>query len=115
MIEILDTIKSWFCGIFNDTAADDVTIDIAKANYQKYQDELKQKQKEYIKEVCNAIRIRSREGHTLCVTKSAWDCDYMTNEFLIEMKEYFEQRGFKVEKQGYNADSSDAWLKISWE
>ena len=93
---------------------DDVNIDIARANYQKYQDDLKQRQKEYIKTLCNEIRKCSRQGWK-SVTTEDLSCKFMTYEFMMELKEYFEQRGFNVKEESFKTGRITSWLRISWE
>ena len=92
--------KNWIRNIFNlgVEVSDDVNIDIAMANYQKYQEDLKVRQKAYIKTLCNKIKIASRDGFKFIDTLELNSESFMTQPFLMEIKEYFEQRGFKVEK-----------------
>lgn len=110
--------KDWIRDIFNlgapENENDDVNIDIAKANYQKYQDELKQQQKEYIKILCNEIKKKSRTGHRYIWTDD-YTCTFMTPEFMAEMKEYFEQRGFCVAEKNNGYGVRYTWLEIRWD
>lgn len=94
--------------------ADDVNVDIARANYQKYQDELKEIQKNYIKTLCDRIKLASRDGCKSIKTANLLN-DFMTYEFMMEMKEYFEQRGFCVKEESNNSGALTSWLRISWE
>ena len=114
---IKDKIKNWIRDAINlgmtDTA-DDVNVDIARANYQKYQDELKQRQKNYIKTVCDRIKIASRDGCKSIETANLLN-DFMTYEFMMELKEYFEQRGFQVKEESSSSGVLTSWLRISWE
>ena len=110
--------KDWIKDLWNlgmMEASDDVNIDIAKANYQKHQDDLKHQQDEYIKNVCRKIKQESRLGDkytdTLCVN----DKEFMTQEFLHEMKAYFEQRGFQADIADHPFGSYGPWLRIRWE
>ena len=109
-------IKNWTKDIINlgiQDTIDDVNVDIARANYQKYQDELKKIQKNYIKTVCNKIKIASRNGCKSIETVSSLT-DFMTHEFMMEMKEYFEQRGFCVKEESNKSGLITSWLRISW-
>ena len=110
---IKDKIKSWIKNTINlgVDASDDVNIDIARANYQMYQDELEQQRKDYINSLCNRIKIFARYGDQFIVTASSLN-DFMTHEFMMELKEYFEQRGFRVREE---SDLTSSWLRISWE
>ena len=109
-------IKNWIKDIINlgiQDTIDDVNVDIARANYQKYQDELKEIQKNYIKTVCDRIKIASRDGCKSIETENSL-ADFMTHEFMMEMKEYFEQRGFCVKEESNKSDLITSWLRISW-
>ena len=113
---IKNKIKNWLRGIINlsvDTS-DDVNVDIARANYQKYQDELEQRQKDYIVAVCNRIKGASRNGYKNIETANLLN-DFMTYEFMMELKEYFEQRGFNVKEESSSTGAITSWLRISWE
>lgn len=109
-------IKNWLRDIVNlgVNTSEDVNVDIAKANYQKYQDELEQQRKDYIKNVCNRIKIESRNGCKSIETASLLN-NFMTYEFMMEIKEYFEQRGFNVKEESNRTGVLTSWLRISWE
>lgn len=110
---IKDKIKNWLRDVTNlgvDTS-DDVNVDIARANYQKYQDELKKKRKEYIKTLCYRIKSQSRDGYKHIATMN-FSNEIMSFEFIDELRVYFEQRGFEVvERHGV----FEGWLEISWQ
>ena len=108
-------IKNWSRDIVNsvDNLSDDVNIDIAKANYQKYQDRLKQRQKEYIKILCQKIKLASINGSTFVDTADTFE-DFMTYDFMKEIKEYFKERGFYVTEQDSSSGKVISWLRISW-
>jgi hypothetical protein len=108
--------KDWIKDLWNfsmDTS-DDVNIDIARANYQKHQDDLKRNQNDYIKTLCRKIKAAARDGRKYIETLHAFDEDFMTTEFIYEMKEYFEQRGFDAKIETYHYGIDYPWLKISW-
>ena len=110
--------KNWIRDMFdlsNIKFDDDVNIDIAKANYQKYQDDLKEKQTNYIKTVCGRIKVASRDGDKFIDTFALRDEAFMTYEFMMEMKEYFEHRGFKVVEKRNCYGAIKTWLRISWD
>lgn len=107
--------KDWIKYLWNlgmDTS-DDINIDIARANYQKHQNDLKRKQNDYIKTLCGAIKVDARKGKKYIDTLNVLEKDFMTAEFIIEMKTYFEQRGFKADVT--NCGLSRCWLRISWD
>ena len=101
----------WNLGI---ETSDDVNIDIARANYQKHQDKLKRKQNDYIKTICGKIKVAARNGSKHIDTLSVRDTDFITKEFLDEMKEYFEQRGFNAKIESNYYAMNYPWLRISW-
>lgn len=117
---IKDKIKNWFRDAINlgMAVSDDVNVDIARINYQAYQqayqDELEQRRKDYIKTICNRIKVVSRDGCQSIETENLLN-DFMTYEFMMELKEYFEQRGFHVTEEGSNSGVITSWLRISWE
>lgn len=90
-----------------------ITADIAKENNQAYLNSLRAKQRIYIKQLCLDINNKSKEGAQRIYTRSNTECSFMTKEFMTEIKEYFEKRGFTVEKRddGYN---EEYWFVISW-
>ena len=116
---LANRIKNWLIDMINlgmrydVDITDDVNIDIAKANYQKYQDELEQKRKDYIKTLCNRIKTASRNGCKSIETESSLN-DFMTHEFMMEIKCYFEQRGFNVKEESSFSGVFTSWLRISW-
>lgn len=113
---IKDKIKNWFkdTSHLDTTMSDDVNVDIARANYQKYQDKLEQQRKKYIKALCNEIKAESRNGYKSITTLDEYDGDFMSYEFLKELKEYFKQRGFEVEIEQSYYGLRKSWLRISW-
>ena len=112
---IKNKIKNWFANMINLNVniSDDVNVDIAKNNYKKYQDDLEQERKDYIKILCNQIKISSRNGSKSIVTFDLHHT-FMSYEFMMELKEYFEQRGFNVEIERSRTGLITSWLRISW-
>lgn len=90
--------------------ADDVTADIARANYLKYQKKLNKKRKAYLKVLCRNIKNRAQMGGTSVCTIDL-DDERMSPEFIAELTEYFEYRGFEVKK---HVGTFSSWLNISW-
>jgi hypothetical protein len=109
-------IKEWFKDInnFGIDQSDDVNVDIARTNYQKYQDEQEKERRNYLKEVCREIKIASRCGKKSITTATLLDTSFMTYKFMLEMKDYFEQRGFVVKEENNRSGILTSWLKISW-
>lgn len=94
---------------------EELTVDVAKANYQKYCDDLKKERSDYIKSLCSEIKIKSRNGAKFIETVSLLK-DFMTYDYMInELKPYFESRGFKVTEEDNNTGVITSWLRISWE
>lgn len=110
-------IKNWIKKTINciDNDIDnDVNVDIARENYQKYQDELEKQRKDYIKSLYNKIRYASRHGCKSIETANLLE-NFMTYKFLMELKEHFEQRGFDVREESSRSGIITSWLRISWE
>ena len=104
----LKNIKNWL------NVNEDMTVDIARANYKKYEDGLDKMRKAYIKGLCEQIKKDARDGRRSMTTLDT--CyDFVTYEYLEEIKEYFEQRGFKVKEESNHTGILKSWLRISWE
>lgn len=95
---------------FKNLFSRDIAVDTARTNYAKYERNLKRRQKQHIKDLCKSIRSLSKNGCRFITTADTY-YDFVTYEFLHEIKEYFEQRGFEV-KEIDGTESS--WLKIIW-
>lgn len=93
-----------------------INVNIAKTNHQKYNQKYIGKQKhrlkKYLKSLCKQIKMSSKIGLTSIDTKT---CD----GFKAETKEYFEQRGFNVQENSdyssYFISRRGSYLTISWE
>jgi hypothetical protein len=104
----LKKIKNWL------KSNDDITVDVARDNYKKYEDGLEKMRKTYIKGLCDQIKTEARKGHKSITTLDT--CyDFVTYEYLEDLKEYFEQRGFKVKEESNHTGILKSWLRISWE
>lgn len=101
-------LKNWLSN--NAVCADDVTADLARANYLKYQKNLGKRRKAYLKVLCRNIKDRAKTGGTNVCTID-FDDERMSPEFITELTEYFEQRGFEVKKC---IGTFSSWLTISW-
>lgn len=105
-------IKNWWSNPEEDFA--DFTVDTAKSNYKKYQNDLKRKQMDYIRHLCDEIKVVSRRGQQSVETVNLLN-DFMTRDFMIELKEYFENKGFSVKEESNKTGILTSWLRISWE
>lgn len=104
----LKNIKNWFNG-YGDT-----TVEVARDIRKKHEDDLEKMRKAYIKELCDQIKTDARKG---CKSTTTVDTlyDFITYEYLNELKEYFEQRGFKVKEESNRTGILKSWLRIIWE
>ncbi len=93
----------------------DVTFDMARANYNQYEQELKKKQQNYLKQLCENIKTESRWGNLSTTTLYTREEEFMTDDFLQELKIYFMSRGFKVEEEKHLYSMLKRCLRISWE
>lgn len=113
---MISKIKKWFANSTLDCkrTSDDVDVEVARANYQIYQDRLKQQQDEYTKALCKKIKLAAIQGKQSIETATLLN-DFMTKEFMVELKRYFEQRGFAVSEERNSSGVLTSWLKISWQ
>lgn len=97
---------------------DDITVNMAKSNCERYEkeheDALQRMRNTYIKQLCNDIKAASKRGKKSIKTVDTF-YDFMTYEFMEEVGEYFEQRGFKIKKENSATGVYKSWLRISWE
>lgn len=93
----------------------EVTFDMARANYKKYELNLKTKQQVYLKQLCERIKTESRLGHLSTTTLYTREEEFMTDDFLQELKIYFMSRGFKVKEENHLYSMIKKCLRISWE
>lgn len=105
---MFEKIMNWF------ENKDDVTADIAKSNNRLYEFQLEEKRREYIKTLCRQIKTASSNGGK-CILTADLNRDIMTYEFMMEIKEYFEQRGFDVKEESSRSGILTSWLRISWQ
>lgn len=119
---LIKRVKNWIQDIndliliMSQDGIDDVNVNIAKKNYQKHQQEqqnqLDQKRQDYLISLCKRIKIVSKQGGTSICTHS-FENKLMTDDFMIEIQEYFKKRGFRVQKK--KAFNHYDYLEISWE
>lgn len=136
-------LKEWFKNMLKDAANIDdyisnygkdndcdVDVKTARHNYEKYQNDLEQRQQDLIKKWCKEIKEASSNGKKFISTnqfvteddknKILWLindggnlCDFPSNSSLEYFQQYFEERGFKVVKIEYPTNNI-CCLKIIW-
>ena len=99
--------------ILNDySQVEDITASLAKSCQAWYKIELENKRREYKEELIRKIVYVALHNSDHIVTRDT-NTDFITREFLEELKEYFEDRDFHCELRDYNnRERSD--LLISW-
>lgn len=91
----------------------EVNVEIAKQEYNLYQEDLKKRQEEYIDSLNKNIKVYARKGYKSFCTNDN-NRDFMTTEFMDYLKSYYEARGFKVIEEGSKTGLMSWWLRISW-
>lgn len=107
----------------------DIDVKVARANYEAYQNDLRQRQKNLIKKWCEEIKEASSKGEKFIFTdqfvtdddkdKILWlvnggmACDFPPNASLQYFQQHFEERGFKVVRIKYPTNNI-CCLKIIW-
>ena len=114
MSEISDKINSTVTleDILNDyNQVEDITASLARSCRAWYKIELENKRREYKKELIKKIVYVALHNGASVTTRDT-NTDYITREFLEELKKYFEDREFYCELRDYSGEKSD--LLISW-
>lgn len=88
----------------------DINIDIAKSNYEKFKEKTKLKREDYLKTLYYLINRDSANGKLFVDTPNICNEDFITYEFLVELGDYFKEKGFKCELFG---NSNSGYLRIS--
>ena len=89
-------------------------VNIAKENYNTYLKRQEQRRKDYIYELEDEIKEASLDGKLSIVTYNT-HCDFISYDYLDELKRIFENKGFTVTKECSNSGLLTDWLRISWE
>ena len=89
---------------------DNINLDIAKSNYEKYKEKTKLKRDNYIKTLYYLINRDSTNGKLFVDTLNIRDSDFITYDFLVELGDYFKEKGFKCELFGGH---NSGYLRIS--
>ena len=115
MSEISDEINSRITLediLSDDTPVEDITAGLAKNCKAWYKIELEKQRREYKEELIRKIVYVALHNSDHVVTRDT-NTDFITKEFLEELKKYFEDREFHCELRYYdNRERSD--LLISW-
>ena len=114
MSDISDRINSTITleDILNDySQVEDITASLARSCKAWYKIELENKRREYKEELIKKIIYAALHNSDHIVTRDT-NTDFITREFLEELKKYFEDREFHCELRDYDEKKSD--LLISW-
>ena len=96
----------------DDTPVEDITADLAKSCQAWYKIELENKRREYKEELIKKIIYVALHNGASVTTRDT-NTDFITKEFLEELKEYFEDREFHCELREYDGGKRSDLL-ISW-
>lgn len=110
--EIIHDTKE-FDSLLNDKK-EDFNVNVAKKYYDVHLQRQEQRRKDYIYELEEEIKQAALDGHLSIITHNA-HYDFMSFDYLDELKKYFENKGFNVEKESSNSGLLTDWLRISWE
>ena len=89
----------------------EITASLAKSCQAWYKIELEKQRREYKEELIRKIIYVALHNSDHIVTRDT-NTDFITKEFLEELKQYFEDREFHCELREYDEKKSD--LLISW-
>ena len=91
---------------------EDITASLAKSCQAWYKIELENKRREYKEELVKKIIYVALHDQGHIVTRDT-NTEFITREFLEELKEYFEDRDFHCELREYDGGKRSDLL-ISW-
>ena len=91
---------------------EDITASLARSCKAWYKIELENKRREYKEELIKKIIYAALHDCDHVVTRDT-NTDFITKEFLEELKEYFEEREFHCELREYDGGKRSDLL-ISW-
>ena len=115
MSEISDRINATITleDILNDySQVEDITAGLAKSCKAWYKIELEKQRREYKEELIRKIIYVALHNGASVTTRDT-NTDFITREFLEELKEYFEDRDFHCELREYDGGKKSDLL-ISW-
>ena len=96
----------------DDTPVEDITAELAKSCQAWYKIELEKQRREYKEELIRKIVYVALHNSDHIVTRDT-NTDYITKEYLEELKKYFEDRDFHCELREYDGGKRSDLL-ISW-
>ena len=91
---------------------EDITADLARSCKAWYKIELENKRREYKEELIKKIVYVALHNSDHIVTRDT-NTDFITKEYLEELKKYFEDRDFHCELREYDGGKKSDLL-ISW-
>ena len=115
MSEISDKINATITleDILNDySQVEDITADLARSCKAWYKIELENKRREYKEELIRKIIYVALHNGASVTTRDT-GTDYITKEYLEELKQYFEDREFHCELREYDGGKRSDLL-IRW-
>ena len=99
--------------ILNDySQVEDITADLARSCKAWYKIELEKQRREYKEELIRKIIYVALHNGASVTTRDT-NTDYITKEYLEELKQYFEDRDFHCELREYDGGKR-SYLLISW-
>ena len=96
----------------DDTPVEEITASLAKSCQAWYKIELEKQRREYKEELIRKIVYVALHNSDHIVTRDT-NTDYITKEYLEELKKYFEDREFHCELREYDGGKRSDLL-ISW-
>ena len=96
----------------DDTPVEEITASLAKSCQAWYKIELEKQRSEYKQELIKKIVYVALHNSDHIVTRDT-NTDFITKEFLEELKKYFEDRDFHCELREYDGGKRSDLL-ISW-
>ena len=91
---------------------EDITADLARSCKAWYKIELEKQRREYKEELIRKIVYVALHNGASVTTRDT-NTDYITKEYLEELKQYFEDRDFECELRDYDGGKRSDLL-ISW-
>ena len=94
---------------------DDIVVDaeFARSEVERYNQNFTKEQDKYRDNLCSQIICGARNGNRVVYTHTVGDKKFMTNDYLEELKIFFEDRGFEVVKV-YDDTFYGYYLQIMW-
>ena len=96
----------------DEVQTEDITADLARSCQAWYKIGLEKQRREYKQELIKKIVYVALHNSDHIVTRDT-NTDYITKEYLEELKQYFEERDFHCELREYDGGKKSDLL-ISW-